>query len=201
MDTLLTEAKHFPLVFVPLFVAMDPIGLLPFWVSLTRDMAGAQRSRVSRTALITGLAVGLAFLGLGRGLFSVLGITVSDFLVAGGLILLVLSLRELLQPAEPEHPQPDELLAVVPIGTPLLVGPATISMLLLLTGLYATWLVILSFLLNLGVAWLLLALAVRLVRMLGRGGLRAISRVAYLLLAAIAVQLIRTGVTDMWGTG
>lgn len=198
MDALLTQAKDFPLVFVPLFVAMDPLGVLPFWVSFTREMARGQRSRVLRTALLTGLAVGLAFLGLGRGLFGLLGITVSDFLVAGGLILLVLSLRELLRSAEPEHPQPDDMLAVVPIGTPLLVGPATISMLLLLSGLYPAWLVVGAFLLNLGVAGLLVAQAERLVRVLGEGGLRAVSRVAYLLLAAIAVQLIRTGVGEFW---
>jgi multiple antibiotic resistance protein len=88
-------------------------------------------------------------------------------------------------------------MAVVPIGTPLLVGPATISMLILLSGLFAVWMVVTAFLLNMLIAWIVFTQSGRIIRFLGNGGLQAFSKVAYLLLAAIAVQLIRRGVTEI----
>ena len=138
--------KDFSLVFLPLLVAMDPLGLLPFLVPFLGAIPPQQHTKIVLTALLTGLTVGFLFLGLGKGIFIVLGIDVSDFLIAGGLVLLVLSLRELLPSSPLERPAaPDELTAIVPIGTPLLVGPATISMLILLSGLYSIWLVAQSF--------------------------------------------------------
>jgi multiple antibiotic resistance protein len=193
--------KDFVLVFLPLLVAMDPLATVPFLVPFLGSLPPPRRNRVILVALATGLAVGVGFLAIGRGVFAVLGITVSDFLVAGGLVLLVVSLRELLSQG-PEAPlAPNELMAVVPVGTPLLVGPATISMLILLSGLYPLWLVVLAFVLNILVAWLVLSQASRIVRFLGQGGLLAFSKVVYLLLVAIAVQLIRLGVKDFLANG
>ncbi|MBM3939882.1 MAG: MarC family protein [SAR202 cluster bacterium] len=198
MQSLLDFAREFVLVFLPMFVAMDAIGTLPFVLTLTRRMPQRQRAKALRLALLTGAVIGLGFLGLGRAVFTILGITLEDFLIAGGLILLVLSLRELLSTRHDVEPvEPDELVAVVPIGTPLLVSPATISILLLLSALHPVWMVVLAFALNLAVAWPLFAQGSRIARFLGEGGLRAFTRVVYLLLAAIAVQLIRQGVTAM----
>lgn len=198
MPALLDYLKDFSLVFLPLFVAMDTPSMIPFLVTLLGPAQPTRRRKVVRIALITGLAVGLFFLGLGRGVFYVLGIGVSDFLIAGGIVLLALSLRDLLSASSHEVPAAlQEMTAVVPIGTPLLVGPATISMLILLSGLFSLWLVVLAFLANMLVAWLLFAQSQRIVGFLGEGGLRAFSKVAYLLLAAIAVQLIRRGLADV----
>jgi multiple antibiotic resistance protein len=198
MSVILEQLEQFSLVFLPLLVAMDPLAILPFWVPFYGSMQPERRRRTLYTALATGLAIGLLFLALGRGIFLALGITISDFLVAGGLILLVLSLRELLLTSPSEAPvAPNELMAVVPIGTPLLVGPATISLLILLSGLFSIWLVVLAFLANMMIAWLVFTQSGRIIRFLGRGGLQAFSKVAYLLLAAIAVQLIRRGVMDI----
>ncbi len=194
---LLDILKDFPLVFVPLFIAMDALGALPFLVPFLGSVDPKRRQWVVRRALVTGLLVGLAFLGLGRGLFQVLGLQVSDFLVAGGVILLVLSLRDLISGAPEAPTAPNELMAVVPIGTPLLVGPATISLLILLSGLYHPGLVVLAFLANELVAWVVFSQASRILGFLGQGGLMAASKVAYLLLAAIAVQLIRRGLADL----
>ncbi len=197
MAAILDQLREFSLVFLPLLVAMDPLGILPFWVPFIGSIPEARRGKVLYTALATGMAVGLLFLALGRGIFIVLGITVSDFLVAGGIVLLALSLRELLSSGTTAPVAPNELMAVVPIGTPLLVGPATISMLILLSGLYSLWLVVLAFLANMVVAWLVFWQSGRIVRFLGQGGLQAFAKVAYLLLAAIAIQLIRRGVSEI----
>jgi len=198
MPGILESLKDFSLVFLPLLVAMDPLAILPFLVPFLGSVQPAHRRRVVNIALITGLAVGLLFLGLGRGIFIVIGITLSDFLIAGGAVLLVLSLRELLSSAAAQVPvAPNELMAVVPIGTPLLVGPATVSMLIVLSSLFSVWLVIAAFLANVVVAWVIFAQSQRIVKFLGRGGLQAFSQVSYLLLAAIAVQLIRRGILDI----
>lgn len=197
MSALLDQLKEFSLVFLPLLVAMDPLGVLPFWVPFIGPIPAGRRVRVLYTALATGMAVGLLFLAMGKGIFIVLGITVPDFLVAGGVVLLALSLRELLSSETTAPVAPNELMAVVPIGTPLLVGPATISMLILLSGLYSVWLVVLAFLANMVVAWLVFWQSGRIARFLGQGGLQAFAKVAYLLLAAIAIQLIRRGVSEI----
>ena len=189
--------KEFGLSFVQLFVVMDPLAVLPFLVPFLGTVNQHARRRVIRLSLVTGAAVGMAFLGLGKAVFVLLGITVSDFLVAGGLVLLVISLRELVSSKSEEPAAPDELLAVVPIGTPLLVGPATISMLILLTAQYAFWIVLTAFVVNLLAALVVWSQAGLILRVMGHGGLRAFTKVVYLLLAAIAVQLIRQGLSDV----
>lgn len=188
--------REFLLVFLPLLVAMDPLTIVPFLVPFLAKVPVQRQARVINTALLTGLAVGILFLALGRGIFLVLGIKVSDFLIAGGLILLVLSLRELLSSTESAPPESNELMAVVPVGTPLLVGPATISMLILLSGLYNIWTVIAAFVANIIIAWVVFSQSQRIVKFLGRGGLQAFAKIAYLLLAAIAIQLIRQGLAE-----
>jgi multiple antibiotic resistance protein len=198
MTEFLGLLKDFSLVFLPLFVAMDPVSVLPFLFTFLGPLNPRQRRKVIYTALTTGLVIGFVFLALGKAIFFVLGIRVSDFLVAGGIVLLALSLRELLSSSSESPSAPDELLAVVPIGTPLLVGPATISMLILLSGLFALWLVVLAFLTNMLLAWIIFGQFQRIIDFLGKGGLQAFAKVSYLLLAAIAVQLITRGITDIW---
>ena len=197
MEEILDALKEFHEVFVPLFVAMDPLGSVPFLVTLLGPIAPERRKRVIHVALLTGLVLGLLFLGLGSGILFLLHIEVAHFLVAGGLVLLAMSLRELLSAAPQAPLAPNELVAVVPIGTPLLVGPAAISMLILLTGLYPAWLVVAGFIANMVVAWVVFRQSQRIAAFLGEGGLQAVARVTYLLLAAIAVKLISQGVIDI----
>jgi multiple antibiotic resistance protein len=197
----LEPLKDFYLVFLPLLVAMDPLSVLPFLVPFLGSIPRDRRRRVVNVSLLTGMGVGLFFLGLGRFVFIVLGIETSDFLIAGGAILMVLSLRELLSSTSVQAPiAQSELMAVVPIGTPLLVGPATISLLILYSGLYAPWLAVAAFLLCMVVAWVVFAQSQRIIGFLGQGGLQAFSKVSYLVLAAIAVQLIRRGVVEILGS-
>ncbi len=184
------------LSFIPLFVAMDAIGTLPFLLSLTEDMTTLQRTRAVRYALITALALGLGFIALGKGVFWLLGITVADFLVAGGLILLVLAINYLVRGRfiELAVAAERETVGVVPLGTPLIVGPAVLTTLLLLIGEYNIFLVLGAFIVNIAIAWLAFAQANRIARFLGAGGLSAVSKIMSLLLAAIAIKMIREGI-------
>ena len=201
MAAVATFFKELGLAFIPLFVAIDAIGILPFILALTQDSNPRERPKVVRYAMLTALGLGLGFIAIGKGVFSVLGVEVADFLVAGGLILLVLSVRDLVTGKMMEsQPAPGmEMVGVVPIGTPLIAGPAVLTTLLLLSDQYAVGVVIAAFILNLAVVWLIFAQANRIARFLGQGGLRAASKIAALLLAAIAVMMIRRGITSIFG--
>lgn len=184
-------------LFVPIFVAMDPISALPLVVVWTADLSPAERERQLRAALLTALAVGLVFLIGGRWLLNTLGVGVPDFLIAGGAVLLVLAISDLVvgggHEARGSAARPE--VGVVPIGTPLLAGPATLATLLVLVDRHGMPLTALALLANLLVAWRLFRRAGTLTRLFGRNGLRAASKVISLLLAAIAVRLIREGLT------
>jgi len=186
---------------VPLFVAMDAIGVLPILISVTSDMKAPERKKTILYAVLTALILGLGFVGIGKGIFIFLGIDVADFLVAGGLILFLLAAKDLItgKMIDAQAAVGVGMLGVVPLGTPLVVGPAVLTTLLILIDQYSLWIVVVSFVINLAIAWLLLAQANRVVAFLGEGGVRATSKVVSLLLAAIAVKMIRQGILAIVG--
>ena len=201
MEKVLQILQEFGLTFVPLFVAMDAIGVLPILLPLTQDMEVRERRRVIRLAVLTALGLGLGFVAIGKGIFLFLGIEVADFLIAGGLILLLLAAKDLItgKMMEAEASVGADMIGVVPLGTPLVVGPAVLTTLLILVDLYSIVIVIVSFIINLAIAWLLFAQANRVVAFLGQGGVRATSKVVSLFLAAIAIKMIRQGVLGILG--
>lgn len=201
MEKVLQILQEFGLTFVPLFVAMDAIGVLPILLPLTQDMKVRERRRVIRLAVLTALGLGLGFVAIGKGIFLFLGIEVADFLIAGGLILFLLAAKDLItgKMLEAEASVGADMIGVVPLGTPLVVGPAVLTTLLILIDLYSIVIVIVSFIINLAIAWLLFAQANRVVAFLGQGGVRATSKVVSLFLAAIAIKMIRQGVLGILG--
>jgi multiple antibiotic resistance protein len=180
------------MTFVPLFIVIDALGNLPFVITLSEAMNRRERQKMVHFAALTALIVGLAFLFFGQLILKLMGISVGAFAIAGGLILLILSVKYIITGRIVEAVK-EEMIAVVPIGTPLLSGPATITTLLLLSGQYAIHIVLIAFLLNILVAWIILVLGNRIIGFLGKGGLRAVSNVFNLLLAAIAVTMILRG--------
>src|SRR5438552_1370848 len=116
----------FLIAFIPLLVAIDPIGVLPFYLSITSNLDAARRRSVLLQAMATAFAVGAGFVLLGQAMFSYLDITTSDFRVAGGLILLVLAIYDLLFASESRKVE-GENVGVVPLGMPLIVGPAVLT--------------------------------------------------------------------------
>jgi len=143
-------------------------------------------------AVITAAIVGLVFLFFGQFILSVLNIKVGSFAIAGGLILLVLSIKYMTTGQAVELIK-EEMVAVVPIGTPLTVGPAAITTLLLLASQFPLYIVLVAFVLNLLVVWVVFMLSNWIVRFMGQGGLKAVSKVFSLLLATIAVSMIIRG--------
>jgi multiple antibiotic resistance protein len=180
--------------FVPLFIAIDALGNLPFVVSLSEGLARPERRKMIHVATITAAAVGLVFLFFGQFILKVLNISVGSFAIAGGIILLVLSIKYMTTGHYVEVIK-EEMVAVVPIGTPLTAGPATITTLLLLATQFPLYMVLVSFAVNLLIVWVLFMLSQRIEAFLGQGGLKAISRVFSLLLTAIAVSMVIRGLS------
>lgn len=185
--------QQFIKTFVPLFIVIDAFGNLPFVITLSEGMPRRERNKMILVAVITAALVGLAFLFLGKAILDVMDIDLGAFAIAGGLILLILSIRYVLTGHIMDYVK-EEMVAVVPIGTPLTVGPATITTLLLLVSEgFHLYIVLLSFALNILIAWLVFMLSGWFVGFLGQGGVKAISKVFSLLLAAIAVTMIIHG--------
>jgi multiple antibiotic resistance protein len=182
----------FFLAFIPMFVAIDPIGLVAVFMGLGTSASGEQRKRQAYLGIFTALCVAIGFIFLGKIIFAALGITVADFQVAGGLILLVLAIRELVTFGPPDRGGSDEF-GVVPLGMPLIAGPALLTALLILVDTVGLLFTLLSLLVNLALVAIAFWNADRFTRWMGKQGLRGVSKIVALLLAAIAVSLIRRG--------
>ncbi len=188
-------AARFLQAFIPLFVAIDPIGLAALFLGLGQGVLPQQRQRIARQATLTAGGVALLFLFLGSTIFRALGITSSDFQIAGGSILFILAARDLMHSAaEPEKLPVD--FGVVPLGMPLIAGPAMITTLLLLTDTVGVSITLAGLVANLILVVLAFAFSDRLGRAIGTTGLRAISKIISMLLAAIAVAMIRHGLNQ-----
>lgn len=184
--------EKFLRAFIPVFVAIDAIGLVAIFVGLGTDATPENRKRQAFLGIWTGLGVAIAFIFLGKIIFSALGITVSDFQVAGGLILLCLAVRELVGFGPHDRGGGDEF-GIVPLGMPLIAGPALLTALLILMDSVGVIYTLISLLVNLVIVAIALCNADRFTRWMGRQGLRGVSKLIALLLAAIAISLIRRG--------
>jgi multiple antibiotic resistance protein len=180
--------------FIPLFVAIDPIGLAAIFLGLGQNIAAERRQKIADQAVWTGGLVALGFLFLGKSIFAALGISVGDFQIAGGLILFILAAKDLVQSAAETEKLPEDF-GVVPLGMPLIAGPASITTLLVLAQNQAIGLVVTLVALAANLVLVVLALHYSewLGRKVGATGMRAISKIIAMLLAAIAVSMIRQG--------
>jgi multiple antibiotic resistance protein len=183
---------QFLLAFIPLFVAIDPIGLIPVYLSMASNVEPEERNAVVLQAITTAFLVGAGFLFLGRLLFAALGITVADFQIAGGLILLAIAGQELLlSDARNKFAKRD--FGVVPLGMPLIAGPGMLTSVLALSDSLGAVITLSALITNLLIMAVALRSAETLARWIGATAMRAVSRLVALLLAAIAVNLIRRG--------
>jgi multiple antibiotic resistance protein len=190
MDDIL---KSFLISLIPIMVALDAPGTLPLYVGMTEGMKKHERKKIVRQSIITAFLVTLGFVLLGRAIFNALGILVEDFTIAGGIVLLIIAINDVLRAGEKMMPRSAEF-GVVPLGTPLIAGPAMLTTALVLVGTQGYIPVILSLIVNLMIAWLIFAQSERIIRIIGISGSRAFAKVVALILAAFAVKLIRSGV-------
>ena len=184
------------LAFIPLFVALDGVGLLPVFWAMTHSLDAAKRRQAVFDAVLTAFFVSVGFLLVSRQVFALLGLTIQDIMVAGGGILIVLCLRDLLLSEDPKAPLKQNP-GVVPLGVPLLAGPAVFTTLLLVRDQHGWSLTLVSLAANLALVWVILIAANWLLRWIGQEGAQVVSKIFSLILTAYGVMLIRQGLTGM----
>lgn len=179
-------------------VAIDAIGVLPLYIALTDGMDIPVRKRVARQSVLTAFLITVSFVFIGSNIFYALGISVADFMIGGGILLLVFSISDILRIGD-KGAISSQTIGVVPLGTPLLAGPATLTTTLLLVGSYGYLPVIASLILNLFLAWIAFDRAEVIIKYAGLNGTKAVAKIASLLMAAIAVKMIRVGIFKIIG--
>ncbi len=184
--------ETFLLIFIPLFVAMDPLGITPIFASLTKTMKKKERDHVLNQSLVTAFAISMAFLFLGQKIFAFLGIQLYDFQIAGGLLLLIISILDLVHPTK-EQRLPGTNIGVVPIGIPLIMGPAALTTLMMLGSQHGYKWVAIGLASNLVLMYFALHFSKKAESIFGVSGMKAASKIVSLFLAAIAIMFIRVG--------
>ncbi len=190
--------------FLPLFVAINAPGILPVYLGLTEDLSPAERRRLTIQASATASLIAVLILFAGQLIFSLLGITVNDLRVGGGLILLVLSISNLIfgdyrrrDPSLASAEGGDASVGIVPLGIPLIMGPAAITSILVSREAFGYLPTLTSLILNLLLVVLVFVSGPFIGRVVGTAASRAIAKVASLFLAAISVAMIRVGIVGM----
>ncbi|MCX5634551.1 MAG: MarC family protein [Planctomycetota bacterium] len=186
------------LAFIPLFVAVDAIGIAPIFVSLTVHLEQKDKNKIILQSMLTAICLAIGFIFLGKAVFKLMGITIGDFMVAGGSILFCIAIIDILSQTKQRHIPADEL-GAVPLGTPLIVGPAVLTTSMLIVSQYGLGATIISVIVNILLAGLILKLSSFLIKAMGESGSKALSKIMSLLLASIAVMLIRKGVSQLIG--
>jgi len=191
------KTESFWLCFVPLFVAVDAIGVLPMFMGLTDGLDGTVVRRILRQSVVTASIVGIAFLAIGKGTLQLLGISVADFMVAGGLLLFAISMSDLLRAEKVQRQVDADSLGAVPLGVPLITGPAVLTTSVLLLNEYGFLPTATMLLVNIVIAGLIFKSAQSINGFLGHAGTKTSSKIASLLMAAIAVMMVRKGVQQL----
>jgi multiple antibiotic resistance protein len=174
---------------------MDALGILPMYIGFTEHLKKRDRQKIISQSIITAFMIGIVFLFLGKWIFMILGVMVFDFKIAGGLVLLTIALRDLLQHEKLRRLETDTM-GAVPIGTPLVTGPAVLTTIVIMLNSYGMLLTVSSFIVNLIIVWIVFTYASSISNVLGKAGSKAVSKIAHLLLAAIAVMMMRKGLVD-----
>jgi multiple antibiotic resistance protein len=185
-------------VFVTLFVIMDPPGSVPIFISLTAGQPRAVRNKAAWQAVLVAFGVIVAFAVFGQQLLNRLGITLPALQCAGGLLLLLIALQLLTDTADDPVQTKNVNIAFVPLGTPLLAGPgaivATMVFVRRIDNAADLVAICLGIVLIHLVMWLTLRFSGLIMRILGENGVLLVTRIAGLLLSAIAVQLVADAV-------
>src|SRR5256885_4350112 len=181
---------------VALFVIVDPLGPVPIFANLTKDLSPQEKRRIFRTAAVVGAILLAAFALAGQELLLLFGISLPSFQIAGGLVLLLLSIEIIFRGERSDKlalASVDET-AVFPIAFPLLVGPGAITLTLISIQSFGIIVALLAIVIVMFVSWVVLRQTDRIYRMLGRTGAAVIARIMSLFIAAIAVQYVLAGI-------
>ncbi|MBG6068061.1 MarC family protein [Micromonospora sp. STR1_7] len=192
------DLKLFGEVFVTLLVITDPPGMMPIFLALTGPLPARDRNRAAWQAVALALGVIVIFAVAGQTLLDYLHVDLPALQAAGGLLLVLVALELLTGKADDPSQQVTSNIALVPLGTPLLAGPGAIVATMLFVqqadGLGEFTAIAVAILAVMVAVWIVLRFSGGIVKILRPGGIEVLTRIAGLLLAAIAVQLIADAV-------
>ncbi len=186
--------NKFWLCFFPIFMAVNVIGVLPMFMNFTEGLERPRINRIIVQSVVTATIVAVIFLAVGKVILDLLGITVSDFMIAGGTLLFIISLDDLISMERRWSQIDPESLGAVPLGVPLIVGPAVLTTILILVQEYGPLATVAALIVNILLTGITFWLHAPIIRVLGKSGARTVSKLAALLLAAIAVMMVRKGI-------
>lgn len=178
---------------IALFMVVNPLGNLPIFIGLTKNMDDSQRRKTFQLATITGLILLTLFSLVGQNILILFGISFDSFMIAGGILLLIVAVRLLITGGWSEQQTVSESVGAVPIGCPLLVGPGAITTSILNLQSSGIFITLFSVLLTFIIVWFILRFINPIYRVLGKNGSLVITRVMALLIASIAVQYVLNG--------
>jgi multiple antibiotic resistance protein len=178
-----------------LFIIVDPFGNIPIFIGLTEKMTQPQRRRVFRAATFTSFALLVVFALLGQQILAFFNISLYSFMIAGGILLLIVAIKLLLEGEWHERAEALESLSAVPLAVPLLVGPGAMTATILNLQEFGIVITLVAVVVVFVVVWVVLRLVEPIHRFLGKSGSTIIARIMALFIAAIAVQYILNGVT------
>lgn len=179
---------------MPLFVAVDALGMLPIFIGLTSKLPASRKPAILIQSLITASIAAILFLFGGPAVLRLINITLFDFMVAGGILLLSISLTDILTGEKRRKIVNVDTIGAVPIGVPLITGPAVFTTSVLLANSYGIGITAIAVLINIFIAVVTFWFSDPIVAFLGNAGTRTFSKIASMFLAAIAVMLIRKGI-------
>lgn len=193
------DIKPFISTLIPIFVAVDAIGNIPIFISLVEGQNKKQKRKIIIDSVTTATAMAVAFVFVGKWVLRVLNITIPDFQIAGGILLFVIAVRFLYPDSHKRvlSASSDKDIGVFPLGTPLITGPAVLTTTLMMRDSFGLVPTFVSLLINMLLVWIALARAEDIIRLIGDSGTRAFSKIMYILLGAIAVMMIRKGITGV----
>jgi multiple antibiotic resistance protein len=179
-------------VAIALFIITDALGNLPFYISLTEGATPEERRKITSSAILTGLFLLAFFVFAGALVLDFFSLTMNDLQIAGGILLFMISI-EVLMRGKMISEHRDEV-GVVPLGSPLLVGPGAITTVLVMAKIYQLPAVVLGVLICFFFIWLIFHFSGAIYRIIGHNGSLIVTKIASILIAAIAVRFIRIGV-------
>ncbi len=182
---------------IALFLVVDPLGNIPIFVGLTKNVDEVKRRNIFRSAILTGLIVLFLFTFAGQQILILFGISINSFMVAGGLLLLIIAIRLLVAGGWHELSTSPESVGAVPIGFPLLVGPGAITTTILILQSSGVIVTVFSVLITFVIVWLILRYITPIFRILGDNGSLVVTRLMAMFIAAIAIQYIVQGIKNL----
>jgi multiple antibiotic resistance protein len=185
---------EFWLCFVPLFVAVNAVGALPIFMGLTEGLGRPAVRPLIVKSMITAMAVAMVFIFFGLQLLAAMGLAPGHFMIAGGIMLFLTAIVDLVPGGSRRRDVSPDDVGVVPIGVPLISGPAVLTTAIIQSQIYGVWMTLAAMFLNVLIAGAVFWSSGALHRFLGHTGSLIVSKISHLLLASVAVKLIHKGV-------